>query len=247
MNLAFPLFKSISKTLALALPIALPVALVICAPSANAQAFDVSALSGGATVNSGGSAGSSGVTSYKTGEAPEDANMSGIKTGFTTKQRSGPMGTPQLRPTYLGNLAPSFGGLSGYNSNAFNINLNIDGFNLGLSDGPGGIGLNGFGQLPGGINIQTGLPGMSGPPGFPGLTTSLPGVPGPPGGFPGSSGFPGPPGFSSGFPAPPGFPGSFSDPTIGANFNVGGANVNVSTDLNSIESGLSSIGSDFGF
>jgi hypothetical protein len=225
-----PRLQNLCQRLALALPLAL----AICAPSVLAQsAFDTTSLSGGAAMNSLGNGGTTGNTSYTTGESPGFANMAGIKNGFTTKQQSGPTGTLGLNQTTTMGLAPVFGG-GGYGSfgGGFGpgININI---------GPGGInaGIN----LPGG----SGFP-MPGPPGGE-FNLSAPGFGSPSGifgvGLPGGSFMP--PGMSgSGF---PGMPGSFSDPTIGANFNVGGANINVGTDLNTIESGLSSIGSDFGF
>jgi hypothetical protein len=86
----------------------------------------------GLTGNYNGANGSAGNTSYKTGEAPEDANMSGLSTQKTTKLNpiNGPGSNYGLTPVSNGLMAPftvnqasipQFDGLGyGFNMNPLN-------------------------------------------------------------------------------------------------------------------------------
>jgi hypothetical protein len=168
------------SSLATKLAIALPLALVICAPSVFAQSFDVTTLPagtsaaatglGGQAMDSLGASGNYGVTSYKTGEAPNSAGLSGIKNGVTTKQQSGPnafgFNSPLLlNPAGYGGLAPIFGG-GGYGytppTNILNLNLFGGAVNAGLTLGSNGnLGVNGNVMVGGtDINVNTNNPGF---------------------------------------------------------------------------------------
>jgi len=159
----FSYVKSLAKKLALALSLTL----VICAPSVFAQGtFDVGTLSaetsttetaaGGQAMNSMGATGNVGVTSYKSGEAPEDANMSGIHNGVTTKQLSGPQGTLLLNPAGYGRLAGVFGG-GGYGwsptPSLFTISLMGGAANAAVNVTGNGVGVTGNLNV-GGTNLN---------------------------------------------------------------------------------------------